>query len=52
MDRIATPLSRYVAIGLVTMAAAVVTGLAFAGWLHHGADIFLSHTMSGLAWCL
>ena len=36
--------------GLVTLALA--TGAAFAGWLQHGAAIFLSLAEAGLRWCL
>lgn len=36
----------------LTLAAAAATGLAFAGWLDHGATLFLSLAQGGLAWCL
>lgn len=29
-----------------------VSGLAFAGWIRFGADIFLTLAESGLNWCL
>ncbi len=51
MDRIEAPVSRYIAAGIAVSVAAVITGVTFAGWLHHGAEIFLSHATSGLAWC-
>jgi len=38
-------------VGAAAAAAAIVTGMAFAGWLNHGADIFLIYAASGLAWC-
>ncbi len=41
-----------IAVGLIILAAAVVTGISFAGWLNHGTEIYLSYTASGLAWCL
>ncbi|WP_457583777.1 hypothetical protein [Ensifer canadensis] len=31
---------------------AVVTLLAFRGWVANGADMFLALAQSGLAWCL
>ena len=36
-----------IALGLCVMAAT----LAFAGWMEHGAAIFLSLAESGMAWC-
>ena len=30
---------------------AAVSGVAFAGWLDHGAAIFLSMAETGLSWC-
>ncbi|GHC75294.1 hypothetical protein [Limoniibacter endophyticus] len=35
--------------GTVLLAAA--TGFAFAGWLEHGAQIFLVAAENGLSWC-
>jgi hypothetical protein len=52
METIKSPVNSAIAIGLATLVAAIVTGFAFAGWFNHGADIFLSYTASGLAWCL
>jgi len=37
---------------LAAAAAALVTGVAFAGWLRHGSDIVLSLAENGMAWCL
>jgi hypothetical protein len=39
------------ALAAAAVALSAVTGLAFAGWLGHGADIFLSLAQSGLSWC-
>lgn len=36
---------------LAAVISAGVTGLAFAGWLDHGDEIFLSYAATGLAWC-
>ncbi|MGE3371069.1 MAG: hypothetical protein AB7I79_20125 [Rhizobiaceae bacterium] len=30
---------------------AAASGLAFAGWVEHGAGIFLAMAESGLSWC-
>ncbi|WP_202596102.1 hypothetical protein [Ensifer adhaerens] len=35
----------------LAMAFAVVTFVAFRGWMSNGADIFLALAQSGLAWC-
>lgn len=32
--------------------AALITGAAFAGWMNHGAEIFLTYASAGLAWCM
>tara|TARA_R110000744_G_scaffold59275_1_gene123376 strand:+ start:967 stop:1146 length:180 start_codon:yes stop_codon:yes gene_type:complete len=37
--------------GLVVLVAALITGLAFAGWLNHAPGIFLVLAQNGLAWC-
>lgn len=37
--------------GLTALALAGLTGLAFAGWVEHGADIFMAMAQSGLSWC-
>lgn len=39
------------ALVLATLAAAMVTGLAFAGWMGQGGDMFLALLQSGLAMC-
>lgn len=36
-----------IALGLAVM----VSTAAFAGWLEHGTEIFLSMAESGMAWC-
>ncbi|WP_203426721.1 hypothetical protein [Sinorhizobium sp. BG8] len=36
---------------LVAGGVTALTAIAFAGWLGHGAAIFLSMAESGLAWC-
>ncbi len=38
--------------GLAVVIAALITGTAFAGWLNHGAEIFLTYASAGLAWCM
>ena len=45
----ATRRAATVVLGVGVFAAA--TGLAFAGWMDHGAGIFLAMAESGLAWC-
>ncbi len=52
METLNAPFARMIAAGLATLAIALLTGLAFAGWLNHGAEVFLTYTASGLAWCL
>ncbi|WP_457585668.1 hypothetical protein [Ensifer canadensis] len=39
-------------LAAVTMALAIVSVLAFRGWMANGADMFLALAQSGLAWCL
>lgn len=39
-------------VAAVLAAAAGILGLAFAGWLDHGASLFLSLAETGLSWCL
>lgn len=34
-----------------TILFAATTGLAFAGWMEHGAQIFLVAAENGLSWC-
>ncbi|MEX3010068.1 hypothetical protein [Hoeflea sp. TYP-13] len=43
--------NRMIIAGIAVLAAALVTGTAFAGWLNHGAEIFLTYASAGLAWC-
>ncbi len=37
--------------GLAVLAGAIITGLAFAGWLNLAPGIFLTLAQTGLAWC-
>lgn len=37
---------------LVIGVGAIAAGAAFAGWVTHGAEIFLTMAATGLAWCL
>ena len=37
--------------GLPALALAGLTGLAFAGWVEHGAGIFMAMAEGGLSWC-
>jgi hypothetical protein len=39
------------ALVLAALAAAMLTGAAFAGWLNHGAEIFLSMASDAWAYC-
>ncbi|MBP1873796.1 hypothetical protein LPJGGPFB_02975 [Ensifer adhaerens] len=39
-------------LAAVAMTLAVVSVLAFRGWMANGADMFLALAQSGLAWCL
>lgn len=43
--------SRLVLTGAAVIVAALATAMAFAGWLNHGAEIFLTYASAGLAWC-
>lgn len=43
--------SRLVLTGVAVIVAALATGMAFAGWLNHGTEIFLTYASAGLAWC-
>jgi len=52
METLDRPFFRTLAAGLATLALAIITGLAFAGWMNHGAEIFLTYAATGLAWCL
>ncbi|MCR9135578.1 MAG: hypothetical protein NXI27_06270 [Alphaproteobacteria bacterium] len=52
METLRTPIGRTIAAGLTALVFAALTGVAFAGWMNHGAEIFLTYSASGLAWCL
>ncbi|MDA4846469.1 hypothetical protein [Hoeflea poritis] len=43
--------NRLILTGIAVLFAALATGMAFAGWLNHGAEIFLTYASVGLAWC-
>ncbi|WP_169054039.1 hypothetical protein [Nitratireductor sp. XY-223] len=43
--------NRLLIAGIAFVAAATATGMAFAGWLNHGAEIFMTYASAGLAWC-
>jgi len=49
--RFSATASTWLACALAASAVAAVTGLAFAGWLRHGAGIFLAMAENGLSWC-
>lgn len=38
-------------IALPALALAGTLGLTFAGWVEHGAGIFMAMAESGLSWC-
>ena len=38
-------------LGLPCLGLAGVTGIAFAGWVEHGAGIFMAMAEGGLSWC-
>lgn len=42
---------RMALFGSLLVLAAMLSGLAFAGWSAHGASIFLVLAESGLSWC-
>jgi hypothetical protein len=45
-------LSRHaLALALAAVALSAATGLAFAAWMDHGAEMFVSLAASGLSWC-
>lgn len=37
--------------GIAVVAMSAATGLAFAGWMEHGAGMFLALAENGLSWC-
>ncbi|HHZ08311.1 MAG TPA: hypothetical protein GX405_05980 [Rhizobiales bacterium] len=47
------PSSAFPSWGTVAVVSvlAAATGLAFAAWIEHGAEIFLATVEAGLAWC-
>jgi hypothetical protein len=46
------PLSSHaIALALAATALSVGAGFAFAGWMDHGAEMFLALAASGLSWC-
>ncbi|MBX3570204.1 MAG: hypothetical protein KF914_19230 [Rhizobiaceae bacterium] len=49
--RAAHSASTVLAVGLATAGGAAILGLALAGWLRHGAGIFLAMAENGLSWC-
>ncbi len=44
-------LARPAALAFATLALAGTAGLAFAGWLEQGPELFLVLAEQGLAWC-
>lgn len=38
-------------LSLPALALVGLTGLAFAGWIEHGAGIFMAMAEAGLSWC-
>ncbi|MEX0343963.1 MAG: hypothetical protein AB3N20_03505 [Rhizobiaceae bacterium] len=36
---------------LASVVAAALGGIAFAGWIDNGADIFMTMAQTGLSWC-
>ena len=43
--------SHGVASALAAVVLSAATGLAFAGWVEHGAGMFMSLAETGLSWC-
>lgn len=52
MEMLHSAVGRTITAALAALAVAIITGAAFAGWMNHGAEVFLTYTVSGLAWCL
>jgi hypothetical protein len=50
-NRVALSSPRLVGALLALAAFAAVSGLAFAMWMRHGAQIFFAMAASGLSWC-
>jgi hypothetical protein len=51
MNRPALPPARLAGMLLAFTVFAVLTGLAFAMWMRHGAQIFFAMAATGLSWC-
>lgn len=51
MDLATANRNRILVLTVAVSIGALVAGAAFAGWLHHSADIFLAYASAGLAWC-
>jgi hypothetical protein len=51
MNRPALPPARLAGMLFAFAAFAAVSGVVFAMWMRHGAQIFLSLAESGLSWC-
>jgi hypothetical protein len=45
------PLSLFAKLSAAAIALAALTGLAFAGWLERGPEMFMAMAEAGLAWC-
>lgn len=45
------PYRNVLVLALAAAALSAATGLAFAGWMEHGAGMFVSLAASGLSWC-
>lgn len=45
------PYRNALVLALAAGALSAATGLAFAGWMEHGAGMFASLAASGLSWC-
>jgi len=44
--------SRNILVGAaILLVASIATGVAFAGWLKHGAGIVMTYAETGLSWC-
>ena len=43
--------STFLVCALAASLAAAAVGLALAGWMRHGAGIFLAMAETGLSWC-
>lgn len=40
-----------IALALAAVALSAAAGFAFAGWMEHGAGMFMALSESGLSWC-